>query len=58
MQLPPPEGWSKVMTIELMPLALGDRPAAFYAYNGRGLEEVSPLEQADRDAVVSRTDVP
>jgi hypothetical protein len=55
MQLPPPEGWSNVMTIELMPLALGDSKPMVYAYDGRGLQELSPPELAGRSPVVSRT---
>jgi prepilin signal peptidase PulO-like enzyme (type II secretory pathway) len=54
LQLPPPEGWSNVMTIELMPPAFGDRPPVFYSYDGRGLQQIPTPEQASRSVAVLR----
>jgi hypothetical protein len=41
----PPEGYSTVMTIELSPRAMTETPRGFYAYDGRGLQEVTPFHQ-------------
>jgi hypothetical protein len=46
----PPGGWSHVMIIRLLPPALQESPRRVYAYNGRGLQEVTPVAPSPPDA--------